>query len=69
MFRVSNCICWQTENKTCQELVLDIAQSVLSQVSRIFKLQEKELPYLMLDRLKDQARLIKNCRKIVYAEF
>jgi len=41
--------------KTCLEKVLVIAQSVSSQRSRIFKLQEKESFSIKLDRSKDQA--------------
>ena len=34
MFRVLIYLCWQTENKTCLEYVIDIAQGDSSQVSR-----------------------------------
>ena len=40
--------------------MLDIAQSVASQVLRIFKLQKKESFSVKLDQLKDQAWPIEN---------
>ena len=49
--------------------MLDIAQNFSSQVSRIFKWQEKESFSMKLDRLKDQARPIENSIKIISAEF
>ena len=62
MFRVIIYLYWQTENKTCLEYVLDIAQGDSSQVSRTFKLQEKELKF-------SEAQSIENRSKSVSAEF
>ena len=48
--------------KTCLEQALDIAQGDTSQVSRTFKLQEKELNF-------SEARPIENRSKTVSVEF
>ena len=70
MFRVLICICWQTENKkTCVEQVLDIAQSVSNQDSRIFKVQEKEVIFSETQSIENQARPIENYKKIISVEF
>ena len=52
----------KSRTKTCLEQVLDIAQGDSSQVSRTFKLQEKELKF-------SKAQPIENCSKAVSAEF
>ena len=49
--------------------MLDIVQSVSSQVSRIFKLQEKELIFSEVRLIEGQARPIENRIKTVFAEF
>ena len=49
--------------------MLDIAQSVLSQVSIIFKLQEKELNLSEARSIEGQSRPIENRRKTIFAKF
>ena len=49
--------------------MLDIDQSVSSQDSRIFKVQEKEVIFNETRSIEDQARLIENHKKIIYVEF
>ena len=49
--------------------MLDIVQSVSSQVSRKFKLQEKELIFNEVRLIEGQARPIENRIKTVFAEF
>ena len=49
--------------------MLDIVQSVSSQVSRIFKLQEKELIFSEVRLIEGQAWPIENRIKTVFAEF
>ena len=49
--------------------MLDIAQSVLSQVSIIFKLQENELNLSEARSIEGQSRLIENRRKTISAKF
>ena len=49
--------------------MLDVAQSVSSQVSSIFKLQEKKVFFSEVRLIEGQARPIKNRIKIVFAEF
>ena len=49
--------------------MLDIAQSVSIQVSRIFKLQEKEIIFCEAQSNEDQAQPIENRRRIISIEF
>ena len=49
--------------------MLDIAQSVLSQVSIIFKLQEKELNLSEARSIEGQSRPSENRRKTISAKF
>ena len=69
MFKFLFCLCWQTENKTYLDQVLDIAQDCTNQVSRTFKLQKGEFIFCEARLNKNQIGLIENRRKSDFADF
>ena len=70
MFRISTCMCWQTENKNMSRIgirhCLKLYRSKLKNVQTVGK---NNYFSMKLDRSNCEARLIKNHRKIDSAEF